>query len=73
MQSTAANADATWHVATYNKTRTWRVVCEVVPGVGFEPTHLSISVFETDASAIPPPGHISRQQKIITDTCVMVE
>lgn len=33
---------------------------ELVPGVGFEPTHLSISVFETDASAIPPPGHSLR-------------
>ena len=28
----------------------------MVPGVGFEPTHLSISVFETDASAVPPSG-----------------
>lgn len=28
----------------------------MVPGVGFEPTHLSASVFETDVSAVPPPG-----------------
>ena len=29
---------------------------KMVPGVGFEPTHLSASVFETDVSAVPPPG-----------------
>ncbi len=29
----------------------------MVPGVGFEPTRLSASVFETDMSAVPSPGH----------------
>lgn len=28
----------------------------MVPGVGFEPTHPKVEVFETSASAIPPPG-----------------
>ena len=28
----------------------------VVPGAGFEPAHLSATVFETVVSAVPPPG-----------------
>ena len=31
---------------------------EMVPGVGFEPTHPKVEVFETSASAVPPPGLI---------------
>lgn len=33
----------------------------VVPGVGFEPTCVSASVFETDVSALPPPGQQTKQ------------
>ncbi len=33
-----------------------RLLKIMVPGVGVEPTRLSASVFETDVSAIPPPG-----------------
>ena len=32
----------------------WGLCSFVVREVGFEPTHLSIAVFETAASAIPP-------------------
>lgn len=28
----------------------------MVPGAGFEPAHLSATVFETVVSAVPPPG-----------------
>ena len=30
----------------------------MVPGVGFEPTHLAASVFETDMSAVPSSGQM---------------
>lgn len=41
-----------------------RGACEfMVPGVGLEPTHLAVSVFETDASAIPPPGRVTKHYK----------
>ena len=30
----------------------------MVPGVGFEPTHLAASVFETDMSAVPSSGQL---------------
>ncbi len=34
----------------------------MVPGVGVEPTHPKVEVFETSASAIPPPGHSASRQ-----------
>lgn len=30
-----------------------------VPRTGLEPVQVSLSVFETDASTIPPSGHLS--------------
>ena len=46
----------------------------MVPGVGFEPTRLAASVFETDMSAVPSPGHAPiayRQSESALKACVL--
>ncbi len=58
-QQEAGYRNRTW-VLTRTPKHIWlgyfQYPSHMVPGVGFEPTHLSASVFETDVSAVPPPG-----------------
>lgn len=58
---TARGRQGARRVLRKRKTPLERGACEsMVPGVGLEPTHLAVSVFETDASAIPPPGRVTK-------------
>lgn len=49
----------TWLVCGHKKSGPLGAACcFVVPGAGFEPAHLSATVFETVVSAVPPPGRM---------------